>query len=354
MNNIGIACGEEDRKNMENNSNTALLVIDAQELITSDKLYAFDKYIANVRTLIAEARKNGVEVIYVRHDDGEGKPLSKGNEGFDIYSGFAPETGERIFDKFVNSLFRESGLLEYLLKKGVKRLIVTGLQTDYCIDATVKCGFEHGFEMIVPEYCNSTFYNDFMTAEQTYRYYNEFMWKNRYARCVDMEEALDMICDNKDEPRSGRFNETHIRKAAEEDASRIAEILVFAKRMKYRSIFNDDAYSFGELQVLPVAKKYIENGFLNNMFLYDDGIVKGLIRIEKEEIIELYVDHFFQGEGIGSELIEYAKENYSVNYLWTIEKNIDAVRFYEAHGFHLTDTRKLEEGTTEYIVMMRR
>jgi nicotinamidase-related amidase/GNAT superfamily N-acetyltransferase len=333
---------------------TALLVIDAQELITNDRLYAFEKFTANVRTLIAEARKNGVEVIYVRHDDGEGQPLSKGNEGFDIYSGFAPEAGERIFDKYVNSPFRDSGLLGYLRKKGVKRLIVTGLQTDYCMDATVKCGFEHGFEMIVPEYCNSTFDNDFMTAEQTYRYYNEFMWKNRYAKCVDMAEALELIHSNNDMPKIIRSNENHIRRAAEEDVSRIAEILVFAKRMKYRPIFNDDAYSFGELQVLPVAKNYIENGFLNNMFLYDDGIIKGLIRIEKEEIIELYVDHFFQGQGVGSELIEYAKENYPVNYLWTIEKNIDAVRFYEAHGFHLTDTKKYEEGTTEYIVMMKR
>ncbi len=333
---------------------TALLVIDAQELITNDRLYAFEKFTENVRILIAEARKNGVEVIYVRHNDGEGKPLSNGNDGFDIYSGFAPEAGERIFDKYVNSPFRDSGLLEYLQKKGVKRLIVTGLQTDYCMDATVKCGFEHGFEMIVPEYCNSTFDNDFMTAEQTYRYYNEFMWKNRYAKCVDMAEVLELIHSNNDMPEFSKANENHIRRAAEEDASRIAEILVFAKRMKYRSIFKDDAYSFGELQVLPVAKKYIENGFLNNMFLYDDGIIKGLIRIEKDEIIELYVDHFFQGQGVGSELIEYAKENFSVNYLWTIEKNIDAVRFYEAHGFHLTDTRKLEEGTTEYIVMMRR
>ena len=333
---------------------TALLVIDAQELITNDRLYAFDRFTENVRTLIAEARKFGVEVIYVRHDDGEGKPLSMGNKGFDVYSGFAPEAGERIFDKYVNSPFRDSGLLEYLQKKGMKRLIVTGLQTDYCIDATVKCGFEHGFEMIVPEYCNSTFDNDFMTAEQTYCYYNEFMWKNRYAKCIDMAEALDMIRDPKDKPKFIRVNKTHIRRATEEDASRIAEILVFAKRMKYRSIFNDDAYSFGELQVIPVAKKYIENGFLDNMFLYDDGIIKGLIRIEKEEILELYVDHFFQGQGVGSELIKYAKENYPVSFLWTIEKNIDAVHFYEAHGFHLTDTRKLEEGTTEYIVMMRR
>lgn len=333
---------------------TALLVIDVQELITNDKLYAFDRFTENVCTLIAEARKSGLEVIYIRHDDGEGASLHKGNAGFDVYSGFVPEAGERIFDKYVNSPFRDSGLLEYLQKKGMKRLIVTGLQTDYCIDATVKCGFEHGFEMIVPEYCNSTFDNEFMTGAQAYRYYNEFMWKNRYAKCVKMAEALDMIHDNNDMHKFSNGNEAHIRRATEEDVSRIAEILVFAKRMKYRPIFNDDAYSFGELQVIPVAKKYIENGFLDNMFLYDDGIVKGLIRIEKEEIIELYVDHFFQGQGIGSELIEYAKENYSVKYLWTIEKNIDAVRFYESHGFHLTDTRKLEDGTTEYIVMMKR
>lgn len=172
---------------------TALLVIDAQELITNEKLFAFDKYMENVRSLIAEARKNGVEVIYVRHDDGAGKPLFKGCNGFDVCSDFAPETGERIFDKTVNSPFRDSGLLEYLRENDVKRLIVTGLQIDYCIDATVKCGFEHGFEMIVPEYCNTTFSNERMTGEKTYHYYNDFMWNNRYAKCVSLSEAIDMI-----------------------------------------------------------------------------------------------------------------------------------------------------------------
>ena len=145
-----------------------------------------------------------------------------------------------------------------------------------------------------------------------------------------------------------------IRKAIEEDASRIAEILVFVKRMKYRPIFQDDVYSFVELQVLPVAKKYIEAGILDNMLVYDDGIVKGLIHIEGSEIVELYVDFFFQGQGIGSALIEYAKEQFPITFLWTIEKNSDAIRFYEAHGFHLTSTKKFEEGTTEYIVKMER
>ena len=138
-----------------------------------------------------------------------------------------------------------------------------------------------------------------------------------------------------------------IRKAAPKDISRIAEILVFVKRIKYRPILRNDEYSFGELQVLSVAEKYKEPAILDNILVYDDGFVKGLIRIEKNEIVELYVDYFFQGQGIGSRLIEYAKENYPVDFLWVIEKNTDAVRFYEAHGFHLTDIKKTEAGTTE-------
>ena len=47
-----------------------------------------------------------------------------------------------------------------------------------------------------------------------------------------------------------------IRKATLQDISRIAEILVFVKRIKFRPIFKDDDYSFGELQVIPVAEKY--------------------------------------------------------------------------------------------------
>ncbi|WP_416326285.1 hypothetical protein [[Eubacterium] hominis] len=39
----------------------------------------------------------------------------------------------------------------------------------------------------------------------------------------------------------------NIRKAKQEDISRIAEILVFTKRLNYRSIFHNDHYSFGEL-----------------------------------------------------------------------------------------------------------
>ena len=143
-----------------------------------------------------------------------------------------------------------------------------------------------------------------------------------------------------------------IRKAEVRDLSRIAEILVFVKRIKFRPIFQDDDYSFNKLQVLTVAEEYREK--LDRIWVYDDGIVKGMIHIADREIRELYVDYFFQNQSVGSRLIEFAKENFPVTFLWAVEKNTDALRFYARHGFFLTEKKKFEDGTTEYLVMLAR
>lgn len=146
----------------------------------------------------------------------------------------------------------------------------------------------------------------------------------------------------------------NIRKATVRDLSRIAETLVFVKRIKYRPIFKNDDYSFNELQVIAVAEEYAAPEILDHIWVYDDGIVKGMIHIENEEIRELYVDYFFQNQGVGAKLIEFAKSEFHVRFLWALEKNVDAIRFYERHGFHRTDTKKFEEGTTEYLILLER
>lgn len=167
-----------------------LLVIDAQKEITNNRLYKFSEFVSTVKMLIKTARENNVEVIFVRHDDGAGTPMTKGLDGFEIYEEFAPEQNEKIFDKQVNSPFKDTGLAEYLSEKGETEVIVTGLQTDYCIDAAVKCGFERGYGIIVPQHANTTFDNKFMTAEKSYEYYNDFIWNGRYAECISAEDTI--------------------------------------------------------------------------------------------------------------------------------------------------------------------
>ncbi len=154
-----------------------LLVIDVQKGITDESLYGFRQFTENLKKLIGACRKCGVEVIYVRHDDGPGSGFSKGDADFEIYEEIAPESGEKIFDKKVNSAFHEStGLDLYLKAMNIKKVIAVGLQTDYCVDATVKSGFEKAYEMIVPEYCNSTRGNPYMDGRTTYEFFNKSMW----------------------------------------------------------------------------------------------------------------------------------------------------------------------------------
>lgn len=146
-----------------------------------------------------------------------------------------------------------------------------------------------------------------------------------------------------------------IRKAKPEDISRISEILVFTKRMNYRCIFHNDKYSFGEMQVLTVAKEYFDHpDTLNNIWVYFDEFVRGLIHIENKEVKELYVDHFFADQGIGGQLIEFAIDHFDVEYLWVLEKNERARAFYEKHGFQYRDVWQYEDGTTERLLKMER
>lgn len=63
----------------------------------------------------------------------------------------------------------------------------------------------------------------------------------------------------------------YIRKAGPQDASRLAEILIFTKRMNYGEIFHNDRVSFGEMQVYPLAQDYIAHPErLEHIWVYDD------------------------------------------------------------------------------------
>lgn len=148
-----------------------------------------------------------------------------------------------------------------------------------------------------------------------------------------------------------------VRKASMQDVSRIAEIIVFGKRVAYRPIFNNDVVSFNELQVINLIEEYRSNpALVDNMLVYDDGIIKGVInRIFKDdsvEICEFYIEPFFKGNGIGKELIwqvilEARTSKKNKIFLWVIEDNLSARKFYENNGFIASGETCLIEGTTK-------
>lgn len=149
-----------------------------------------------------------------------------------------------------------------------------------------------------------------------------------------------------------------IRQAGKQDIPRIAEIIVFGKRVAYRPIFNNDCVSFNELQVVQLYEEYKNNpDRLDGMLIYDDGIVKGIINgraigDKTYEITDFYVEPFFVKQGIGTLLIKYLiqqvrqKGGHKI-VLWVIKDNRNARRFYEANGFMDSGKTCIIEGTTK-------
>ncbi len=68
----------------------------------------------------------------------------------------------------------------------------------------------------------------------------------------------------------------------------------------------------------------------------------------------LDVEPVLQNETIGSQLLEYAIKEHNADHPWALEKNEKAIRFYERHGFTATGEKKLEEGTTEYLILLKK
>lgn len=169
---------------------TALLVVDMQNALILEHPFDEKRLVKTVAQMEDICRNKGIEVIFVRHED---NTLVPGESGFEIYSKVAPRDGEKIFNKRFNSAFRGTELLDYLHEQGIERMIVCGMQTDFCVDATVKAGFEHGFEIIVPRGGHTTFDNRYLSGEELYHYYSYEIWNHRYAQVMSVDHIEECL-----------------------------------------------------------------------------------------------------------------------------------------------------------------
>lgn len=74
-----------------------------------------------------------------------------GDRGCDIHESAAHFEGEPLVVKHFPNAFRETRLLEMLRSEGVERLVVTGMMTHMCVDATMRAAVDLGFKAIVVE-----------------------------------------------------------------------------------------------------------------------------------------------------------------------------------------------------------
>ena len=77
-----------------------------------------------------------------------------GTPGADIHSAVRPPEGEMVIQKHFPNAFRETALLSQLQGLGIRKLVIAGMMTHMCVDATARAATDHGFECrIVQDGC---------------------------------------------------------------------------------------------------------------------------------------------------------------------------------------------------------
>ncbi|WP_292010722.1 cysteine hydrolase family protein [Chryseobacterium sp.] len=135
-------------------NNTALLIIDVQndyfpkgkmELVNAEKAGE------NIQQILTYFRSHQLPVIHIQHID----PTPNASFfmidtlGAEINTLVSPKEGEKVITKYYPNSFRETDLLEYLKSKGIKKLIITGMMTDVCVDSTVRAAMDFNFSNTV-------------------------------------------------------------------------------------------------------------------------------------------------------------------------------------------------------------
>jgi nicotinamidase-related amidase len=133
----------------ESTMSSALLLIDIQNDYFpggSMALEGADEAGAQAGKLLAAFRRAGQMVIHIQHLSL--RPGSTfflpGTPGAEIHACVAPQADEPVIEKHYPNSFRETTLMATLKEKGVDELVIAGMMTHMCVDATVRAAFDFG------------------------------------------------------------------------------------------------------------------------------------------------------------------------------------------------------------------
>ena len=135
---------------------TALVLVDIQnDYFPGGQMEVEGSIEASLRAqeLLSAFRKMGLPPVHVQHlatRPGATFFLPNTN-GVKIHERVHPLEREVIFQKHYPNSFRDTGLLAYLQSEQIKRVVVCGMMTHMCVDATTRAAFDYGFECLVAE-----------------------------------------------------------------------------------------------------------------------------------------------------------------------------------------------------------
>jgi len=129
---------------------TALIIIDIQNDYFdggSNPLFGSNKAATNARLIMDDFRSKGFPIIHIQHL--ATRPTATfflpGTAGAEIFADVRPLDNEKLIVKHYPNSFRETDLLKYLQSMEVGQLVICGMMTHMCVDATTRAAKDFGF-----------------------------------------------------------------------------------------------------------------------------------------------------------------------------------------------------------------
>ena len=174
---------------------TALLIIDVQHGLCTGEEAAFDidRIVERINAIGAKARTVGAPVILIQHEEDSGS-LQFGADGWQLARGLATLPGDLRVRKTTPDSFHQTELHRLLEDRGITKLVICGLQSDCCVDATVRGALALGYDVVLVGDAHSTMDSRGLSAEQIIADHNAtFVRMNRTGSRVTVANAGDVV-----------------------------------------------------------------------------------------------------------------------------------------------------------------
>jgi nicotinamidase-related amidase len=152
---------------------TALLIIDVQQALCAGEWAVFEaaRVIDRINHVTQLARIAGALVVFIQHEEAEG-PMVKGSDGWQLDSRLHEQPADLYVRKQTCDSFHNTDLQALLQAQGIRKLIACGLQSEFCVDSTVRRALALGYPVTLVEDGHSTMDSGGLTAAQITAHHN--------------------------------------------------------------------------------------------------------------------------------------------------------------------------------------
>ena len=155
----------------------ALLIIDMQNGCFKTPRYDRAGISERINKVSASFRKEGKPVFFIQHDGTKEEYLFPGSDDFEIIPELVTTKSDYFLTKTVNTAFYKTHLDQILKKLNVDTLFITGMATDFCVNATIHSALVKEYNLVIVKECHTTADRPTLDAKSIIDFHN-WLWAN--------------------------------------------------------------------------------------------------------------------------------------------------------------------------------